>query len=80
VVPGVVSVAEHQTERRSRVSMFPATEPRRVNGLCLFVDTACGNTVTWSPEEYAEHGPIEEQGCDRCESGKANWVQVRVAL
>ena len=62
------------------MSTFPPTESLRMHGLPVYIDRDCGETTTWSPEEFAEYGPIEEQGCDRCESGKANWVQVRVLL
>lgn len=62
------------------MSTFPATRALKFNDVPVYIDLECGDTTTWSPAEEAEYGPIEDQGCDRCESGQARWVAVRVEL
>ena len=57
------------------------TEALMLGGDPVYIDLDCKIEVTtWSANEEREYGPITEQGCDRCDSGRARWVPVRVPL
>lgn len=51
-------------------------QPVKVGDNQVYVDLDCGEATFWGEALAAEYGPIEEQGCDRCESGEARWVKV----
>lgn len=45
----------------------------------VFIHLTCLEVVTWTPEEEKEYGPINTQGCDRCDGGPdGQWTRVYV--
>lgn len=54
-------------------------QPLLVGGEQVYVDLNCGFALTaWDAAATAAHGPIEQQGCDWCESSIARWTKVWV--
>lgn len=51
-------------------------KPVKIGDSQVYVDLDCGEATFWGEALAAEYGSIEEQGCDRCDSGKARWVKV----
>jgi hypothetical protein len=53
-------------------------QPLLFNGEPVYIEPDTLHTVTWGAVMEAEYGPITEQGCDQCESGRSEWVKVWV--
>ena len=45
----------------------------------VFIHLPCRDTMAWGQVMVDEYGPIQRQGCDRCEGGPdGKWRQVYV--
>lgn len=53
-------------------------QPLLFNGDPVYIEPDTHHTMMWSAAEEKEYGPAAEQGCDVCESGKAQWLKVWV--
>lgn len=65
------------------MSTFPPTVALTygIHKVPVYVHKPCLAVMTWSSVEEAEYGPIDGQGCDRCEGAPdGQWAQLRVPL
>ena len=62
--------------------MFPPTRALKygTEELPVYIHS-CLEIVTWGPDDVIMYGPIQAQGCDRCECAPdGEWREVRVPL
>lgn len=47
----------------------------------VFIHIPCLEALPWPAVQAAAHGPIQEQGCDRCDSAPDGmWRRIHVEL